>query len=182
MITVPAHVIMNASVTIISKESYINEFLPLSDIDKIKEYDGFISTDGKFYPVSIKNKHNPTHHEWAYNYVTKKLDYIKKLSNPSNSFLYTISRLKSKQDILIHFYGYIYYGHDAFTKRPIIIYPDNTINNIYVTEKQLDMLFKVLKVNCEIDELYVNYEEKIIEDRHEKYVDELISKEIERNI
>lgn len=182
MMDVLAHAVMNVGVIIISKEFYINEFLPLNDINKIKVYDGFISPEGEFYPVSIKNKHNPTHHEWAYYYVTKKLDYIKKLSNPTGSFLYTISRLKSKQDILIHFYGYIYYGHDAFTKKPIIIYPDNTINNIYVTEKQLDMLFKILKVNNEIDKMYNDYEEKIDEDRHERYVDELISKELERNI
>lgn len=157
-------------------------FEPLYDINKIKNYDGFIDPKGNFYKVSLKNKHNPTHIEWAEEFVIKKLDYMKRLSNPSGSFLLTVSNLKNKQDILIHFYGYIYYGHDAFSKKTIIIYPDNTINDIYVTEEQLETLFKILKANNEIDLLYTNYEEKINEDRHERYVDKLISKEIERNI
>lgn len=156
-------------------------FEVINDINIIKNYDGFIDPIGNFYKVSKKNKHNPTHIEWADEFVTKKLDYIKQLCNPSGSFLYTISRLKNKQEILVHFYGFIYYGHDAYTRKPIIIFPDNAINDKYVSKEQIEMLFKILHENNELDDFYLTYEEQIQDNKHEKYVDSFITKTIERN-
>ena len=56
-----------------------NTFKTISDINEIIKYDGFIAPDGSFYKVSIKNRHNPTHIEWAEEYVKRKLDYVKRL-------------------------------------------------------------------------------------------------------
>ena len=161
----------------------INEktFEPICDINVIKNYDGFIDPEGNFYRVSLRNMHVPTHIEWADKFVIKKLDYIKHLSNPSGSFLLTMTKLKDKQDVLIHFYGFIYYGHDAYTRKPIIIYPDDTINSKCVSKEQIETLFKILSANEELTDLYSAYEEKIQDDRHEKYVDNLIARTIERN-
>ena len=92
-----------------------------------------------------------------------------------------MTKLKDKQDVLIHFYGFIYYGHDAYTRKPIIIYPDDTINSKCVSKEQIETLFKILRANEELTDLYSAYEEKIQDDRHEKYVDNLIARTIERN-
>ena len=150
-----------------------------TDINEIAKYDGFIAPDGSFYKVSIKNKHNPTHIEWAEYFVTRKTDYIKNLTNPTGSFLYIISRLKDKQDILIHFYGYIYYGHDASSRKPIIIYPDKEINEKQITKKQEDMLFNILRKNNELNDLNITYEDELNDYKYENYVDSYIAKIIE---
>lgn len=154
-------------------------FEPIDDINEIKKYDGFIAPDGSFYKVSKFYKHKPSHIAWADKFMTTKLNYIKLLANPTNSFLDIISRLRNKQDILIHFYGYIYYEHDAFDRLPIIIYPDETINGICASQTQLNSLFKILKENNELQYITVRSQDKVEEDRHEKYVDDLISRSIE---
>lgn len=156
-----------------------NTFKPISDINEIMKYDGFIAPDGSFYKVSIKNRHNPTHIEWAEEYVKRKLDYVKRLANPSGSLLYIISRLENKQDVLVHFYGYVYYGHDAESRNPIIIYPDRSVNEQEITEEQLNTLFNILRKNDEFNDFYISHEEKINHDKHERYVDGFISREME---
>lgn len=159
-----------------------NAFKPISDINEIIKYDGFIAPDGSFYKVSIKNKHNPTHIEWAEEYVTRKLDYVKRLANPSGSLLYIISRLKNKQDVLVHFYGYVYYGHDAESRKPIIIYPDRSVNEREINDEQLNTLFNILRKSGEYNDSYMSHEEKLNNDRFENYVDRFIENEIERRI
>ena len=156
-----------------------NSFEPTKDINEIAKYDGFIAPDGSFYKVSIKNKHKPTHIEWADYFVTRKLDYVKRLTNPQGSLLYIISRLDNKQDVLVHFYGYVNYGHDAASRKPIIIYPDRSVNEREITEEQLNTLFNILRKNDEFNDFYISHEEKINHDKHERYVDRFISREIE---
>ena len=156
-----------------------NSFEPTKDINEIAKYDGFIAPDGSFYKVSIKNKHKPTHIEWADYFVTRKLDYVKRLANPQGSLLYIISRLDNKQDVLVNFYGYVYYGHDAASRKTIIIYPDRSVNEREITEEQLNTLFNILRKNDEFNDFYISHEEKINHDKHERYVDRFISREIE---
>lgn len=157
------------------------DFNCYNKLEDFIDYDGFVAPNGDFYKVSLANKHNPTHNTWADKFVIEKLDFLKHLSSANKSFLYTISKLKTKQDILIHYYGFIYYGHDSYSKKPIIIYPDSTYNDKYVTQEQLDIIFRIFKENNELDMLYLDYEEKIDNERHERYIDSLISKQIERN-
>lgn len=97
------------------------DFNNYNTIEDCVNYDGFIAPNGNFYKVSVCNKHKPTHNEWADKYVLEKLNYVKELANPSGSFLYTMSRLKSKLEILIHFYGYVYYGH-SLHDRTLLLY------------------------------------------------------------
>ncbi len=139
-------------------------------------YDGFISPSGEFYIVSQKYKHAPTHHEWADYFVTRKTNYIKNLSRPSGSFLYTISRLKTKQDILIHFYGFIYYGHDAMNRKPIIICPNYDINNMELTNFQHDTLWRILYFNDELSYYPCNFIDDEHNKMHDKYVKQFIQK------
>ena len=148
----------------------------ISDKEELGKYDGFIAPNGDFYIVSEKNKHSPTHFEWADYFVTHKTNYIKNLANPSGSFLYTISRLKTKQDILIHFYGFIYYGHDLVLRKPILIYPNYSINNMEITNFQHDVLWKVLYTNDELSYYPCNYVDEEHNKIHDKYVRRYIEK------
>lgn len=157
-----------------------NMFIPVYDLKIAKDYDGFIAPDGGFYKVSKKNKHNPSHIALANEYVINKLDYVKLLANPTGSFLYTISRLKNKQDILIHFYGYVYYGHDAFDKKPIIIYPDETINGVSANSLQLNILFNILRDNDELSHVSVGVYDNVKENKYQSYKDNYISNLLDR--
>ena len=148
----------------------------IANNDELGMYDGFISPDGDFYIVSDKYKHTPTHFQWADYFVTHKTDYIKNLANPSGSFLYTISRLNTKQDILIHFYGFIYYGHDFIERKPILIYPIYDINNMEITNFQYDVLWKILYENDELSYLPCNF----VDDSHNKMHDKYVKKYIEQ--
>lgn len=154
------------------------EFKYTSDPYIAKDYNGFIAPDGSFYLISNRDEHLPTHQEWAYNYVTKKTDFIKQLVMSKSSFLYTMQRLKDKQDVLIHFYGFVYYSHDEYSKKPIIILPDYDINNMEITRKQNDMLFEIMRLNKE-EKFFPNnsyeYEE---EEKHMKYVDDFIQRRL----
>ena len=147
-----------------------------------KKFNGFISPDGKFYMVSKKNEHLPSHQVWANNFVLNNTNFVKLLAKPNKSFLYTISRLKDKQDMLIHFYGYIYYSHDEYSKKPIVMYPDSNINDQMVTREQKDMLFNVMIHNYE-EEYYpeniIDYEDS---EKHNDYVDRFICKRLEEEI
>lgn len=162
------------------KEINIETFEPIYDINEMTKYDGFIAPDGGFHRVSIKNKHKPTHNEWADKYVVNKLNYIKLLANPSESILYTLSRLKDKQDVLIHFYGYVYLGHDSYDRKPVIIYPDKNINNISVTKRQLSVIYDILNKNNELDYMSFNLEDKIEEEKLNAYVDKYIRDLLDR--
>ena len=139
-------------------------------------YDGFISPNGDFYIVSKKNKHTPTHYEWADYYVVNETNYIKNLANPNGSFLYTISRLKTKQDILIHYYGFVYYGHDAMNRKPILIYPNYNINNMEITKFQYDVLWNILYLNDELSYYPSNFVDEEHNKMHDKYVRRYIEK------
>lgn len=150
--------------------------------DIAKDYNGFISPDGKFYLVSKKSSHLPTHQEWAENFVLNNTNFIKLLARPNKSFLYTISRLKDRQEMLIHFYGYIYYSHDELSKKPILIYPDFDINNKLVTKEQKDILFKVMLLNYEED-YYPEYTKEYEDcEKHNEYVNRFICKRLEEEM
>ena len=148
----------------------------IAEKENLGLYDWFISPKGDFYIVSEKYKHMPTHYEWADYFVTKETDYIRNLANPSGSFLYTLSRLKSKEDILIHFYGFIYYGHDSLSRNPILIYPNYDINNKEITNFQYDVLWKVLYINDELRYYPCNY----VDDEHNKLHDKYVKRYIEK--
>lgn len=159
-----------------------NDYDYTFDPNVAKNFNGFISPDGKFYKISRKNVHVSSHQEWANAFVINNTNFIKLLAKPNKSFLYTISRLKDKQDLLIHFYGYIYYSHDEYSKKPILIYPDFDINNMSVTKEQKDILFKVMLLNYE-EEYYPEYAKEYEDsEKHNEYVDRLISKRLEEEI
>lgn len=87
-----------------------------------------------------------------------------------------MSRLKSKLEILMHFYGYIYYGHNLHDRAPIIIYPNSNINNKEVSTMQYNMLFDILYERDELMYLPVMALEEVKDKNHDKYVDDFINK------
>lgn len=155
------------------------DFSFLTDAKKAKDYDGFISPNGEFYPVSIKNKHNPTHQEWAYEYVTKKTNFIKLLAKPNGSLLYILARLQDKQDVLIHYYGFVYYGHDNFSRRPLLIFPDTEINGKKITKEQKRILFDIMYLSNEESYYPDDIKSFMDEEKHINYVDDFISRRLE---
>ena len=152
------------------------DFNKYTDVEDCINYDGFIAPSGEFYRVSVCNKHKPTHNEWADKYVLEKSDYVKELTRASSSFLYTMSRLKSKLEILMHFYGYIYYGHNLHNRAPIIIYPNSDINNKEVSTMQYNMLFDILYERDELMYLPVMALDEVKDKNHDKYVDDFINR------
>ena len=152
------------------------------DPKEAAKYDGFIAPDGRFYKVSKKGKHNPTHYDFADYFVLNETDFVKDLAKASMSFLFTLSRLgNDKVKILIHFYGYIYYGHDEYTDKEIILYPNYDVNNQDVTEEQKQMLFDTISVvKNKADNLCIedNNEESI----HDRYVDNFIERRLEEEL
>lgn len=121
------------------------------DVSNIKRYDGFIGPDGLFYKVKkqYSNDINLSHLTWAEYYLSHDKEKLSNLLTPSYSVLYILSRLSSKQDILIHFFGFVYYSHDYLTHEPIIIPPDPMYNSQNITSEQLDTLYEIMKNNLE---------------------------------
>lgn len=121
------------------------------ELNEIKGYDGFIGTNGEFYKVkSFRSSDlNYTHLTWAEQYIRQDYKKISTLLYPSNSILFALSKLKTKQDILIHFFGFVYYSHDYYTNMPLIITPNPIYNEKYITKEQLEILYDIMKINLE---------------------------------
>ena len=155
-------------------------FIPTDDPNLAKNYNGFIGRDGEFYMVSKRKSHVPTHIEWATEYVCNCTNYVKLLANLNASLIYTLSRLKDKQDMLIHYYGYVYYGQDQFTHIPIVIYPDIDINNKEITIEQRRMLYDVMLLNNEIEHYKFEHQKYEDDSKHDDYIDRFITKQLEK--
>ena len=148
-----------------------------------KDCNGFISPDGKFYIVSKKSKHHPNHEEWAKVFVLSNTNYLKDIQNTAGSLLYTISKLKEKQDILIHIYGYVYFSYSGeCSTEPIIIFPDEKINDKKVTTEQKNILFDISKINGEDSICYFDCEKSFEENKHDSYVQRFISRRVDEEI
>lgn len=144
-----------------------------------KECNGFISPDGKFYIVSKKSCHHPTHEEWASAFVLSNTNYLSDIQNTNGSLLYTISKLTEKQDILIHIYGYVYFSYSGeYSTEPIIIFPDEKINDKKVSIEQKNILFDIAKINGEDSICYFDCEKSFEENKHDSYVQRFIARRV----
>lgn len=141
---------------------------------------GFITPDGTFYIISNKSEHIPTHEQWASKFILYKTNYIHDIQKVTSSLMYAISRLKNKSDILMHIYGYIYFSYSGiYSKEPLIIFPDEKINDKKVTDEQKNMLFDIAKLSGEDKVYYYDFDNNISEDMHNSYVQKFISRRIE---
>ncbi len=138
------------------------------DLSNIVDYDGFIDPNGLFYKVKKKysNDISVSHLTWAEYYLSQDKDKLNNLLTPSYSVLYILSKLNSKQDILINFFGFVYYSHDYLTREPIIIPPDPMYNDKSITSEQLDTLYEIMNNNLEQP---LNHEIFSQEDYYKKY-------------
>lgn len=121
------------------------------EVSNIVGYDGFIDPNGFFYKVKKKysNDINVSHLTWSEYYLSHDMDRLRSLLNPSYNTICILSKLSSKQDILIHFFGFVYYSHDYLTHEPIIIPPDPIYNNKIINSEQLDTLYEIMNNNLE---------------------------------
>lgn len=148
-----------------------------------KDCNGFIAPNGDFYIISNKSSHKPTHDDWASNFVCKQTDYLKDIQNTTSSLVYTISKLKDKQDILMYIYGYVYFSYSGeHSTEPVIIFPDEKINDRKVTVEQKNMLFDIAKLSGEDKVYYFDYDDSIREKKHSSYVQRYISRRVEEEI
>ena len=127
------------------------DFNDYMDIKEINGYDGFIDPSGDFYRVKKRNSSdiNYTHMTWSEAYIKYDKKKLNTILIPSYSMLYILSQLETKQDILIHVFGFVYYSHDHLTHKPIIIPPDPMYNEKIITSEQLDKLYEIMEMNLE---------------------------------
>lgn len=116
--------------------------------EDLKGYDGFIDQEGEFYKVkkSFINK-NEGHYEWADEYIKKYL-----YSEFSINKLYKLKKELLKNDpveVLINYFGFIYYSHDVECKKPIVIGPNSRFGGFKPSDKQLNMLMNIMILNNE---------------------------------
>lgn len=127
------------------------DFKPYSKIEDMVGYDGFIGPNGEFYRVKKRNQTSleTTHITWSDAYIKFNKNMFNTIMSPSYSMLLMISKLKTKQNILIHAFGYLYYSHEHLLRTPIIISPNPIYNAKSVTKEQLDTLFQIMEKNNE---------------------------------
>lgn len=127
------------------------DFNGYKNLKDIIGYDGFIDRDGLFYKVKVRHSYdiNCSHINWAEQYINQDMKKLKTILTPSYSMIYTLSKMRDKQDILIQIFGFVYYSHDHLTNEPIIITPDPIYNDKKITDEQLDTLYKIMEYNME---------------------------------
>lgn len=133
------------------------DFNKYDDALEIYRYEGFIDRLGNFYKVSKrgekifdeKGRVRDSHNNWAEAYLREKMNIKNFKFNPTASALFTLAKLNSPAEILIHCFGFVYYSHDPVYYKPIIKPPDPKIANYKVTEDQLNMLFSIMLLNKE---------------------------------
>ena len=155
-------------------------FDPTDDPYLARKFNGFIGRSGEFYMVSKRKTHEPTHIQWATEYVNNYTNYVKLLANLNSSLIYTLSRIKDKQELLINYYGFVYYGHDQYTHLPITIYPDYDINNKEITIEQKRMLYDIMLLNDELKYYKFDHQKYEDDERHNEYINKFIVKQIEK--
>jgi hypothetical protein len=112
----------------------------------VKGWDGFIDPDGNFYKVIERGRHESPHEAFVESLMRhKKIDIIAmfeevKRNNPKvNNY-----HLK---DMLINVMGYVNYEHCGKYRGVELGCPNPIINNKKVTEKQIDMIVNLVKLN-----------------------------------
>lgn len=125
------------------------DFNKYDDILISQKYDGFIDPNGYYYKVNLRNSGKVIDHNlWANEYMKNNGDKYRKL-NFSASGLFTLSQISSVAEALVHIYGFIYYSHDSYTRKPIIILPNPLYNNCKMTAAQNEVLFNIMLLNNE---------------------------------
>jgi len=115
--------------------------------EELKGYDGFIDQDGKFYKVKKTCENRVEgHFEWADKYIK---DYIFREFDVNK--LYKLKECKTKDtvEILINYFGFVYYSHDSEYYKPIVKGPNPRLGGFKASKEQLDTLMHVMLLNGE---------------------------------
>jgi len=115
--------------------------------EELKGYDGFIDQEGKFYKVkkSFENKFEG-HYEWADKYMK---DYIFKEFDINKLYKLKDYLKKDPVEILINYFGFIYYSHDNEFNQPIVKGPNSRMGGFKPSNKQLNTLMNIMLLNGE---------------------------------
>lgn len=127
------------------------DFNGYDDVLLYHKYDGFISPDGKYYKVKLRKSdmRRDSHNHWAQKFIEEKLNVSELKIRTTCSMLYGLSQINGPAEILVHYFGYIYYSHDPIYYKPIIKLPNHKIAGHKATERQLDALFELMLINNE---------------------------------
>lgn len=173
------------------------KFNAISDPLIAKNYDGFIDSDGYFFPSSKKFKHSPSHADLALDILTyidialaeEKGGIINKLKNHIFDYvkddyerkvlMYQKSHINPTKE-LIENYRFLYYGHSLNEDRKPII---NINSSGIASKEQKYMIASILELNNELSFLPSDLIEIKNDNIHQKYIDDYIIKRImeERN-
>lgn len=115
--------------------------------EELKGYDGFIDQEGKFYKVrSFFEDKNKSHYEWADKYIK---DYILNETNKNKLYKLKDYLKKDPVEILINYFGFIYYSHDNEFNKPIVRGPNSRMGGFKPTNVQLNKLMNLMLLNGE---------------------------------
>ncbi len=107
-----------------------------SDSLYVLKSDLFIDQNGLYYQVKKTiSKSQINHNIWATEYLKSINDNLEYYISPS--------------EVLIHKYGFLYYGHDELLYKPIVKIANPLFFNKRASEQQLDSLFEIMYLNNE---------------------------------
>lgn len=125
--------------------SFNLEMFSIEEINNLKGFDGFISQEGKFLKVRRRGEFNNNHEVLAQIYCKilyatnpvveyQKLKEIRKLSDNT-----------CHKDCFINMYGYVDYLY--INNSLVISVPNPKINGYSVTDKQIDFIVNLARIN-----------------------------------
>lgn len=117
------------------------------DLEKVKDWDGFVSPDGEFLKVTERGNMEAVHDEFAEIYALNKLN--KNLDKEYERIQQNNPNYRSiclgYKDILIHCLGYV--NMERLSDHLLIEVPDPSINGYKVTDAQFDTLARLVRIN-----------------------------------
>lgn len=127
------------------------DFNAYDDVTQYNKYDGFFAPNGCYYKVKLRNApmNNDSHNKWAEKFMVENAKNFKFTVKQTDSFIYSLTKFSGPAEILVHYFGYVYYSHDPVYHKPIILLPDPKVVGKRATEEQLDSLFSMMLMNNE---------------------------------
>lgn len=119
------------------------DFSSYDDINLVKGYDLFIDPNGSVYKIKkTRNMIDVNHNKWAERFLI--------LNNKISIIDLTYLKVDySPVEIMVNYFGYVYYSHDNLLFQPIIKTPNPKYNKKMVSEEQLDTLTNIMVINNE---------------------------------
>lgn len=121
------------------------EIFSIEDINKLKGFDGFITQDGKFLKVRKRGDKNNKHEVFAQIYCKKLYDTDPLVEYQKIKEVRDLVDNNCYKDCFINMYGVVDYMYKD--NRLVISVPNKRINGYSVTDKQIDFIVKLARLN-----------------------------------